>query len=424
MIVNHGIGGRWLYIIVITIMFFHWSCSTSKLGSENMNSRFSYGSDVINPEYALFHHSPDSSTLYFRIPEDALLFKNNVDHFEAGLKILWSVYPSYRSSVVVDSGSVEFSVRQSADIKPLNASFRLPMKREKGYVLRLEFVDLYRSVSAIRYLPLMEKGTISQQDFLLTDTSGIPLCRNIVRENESVKLVSGFPNEINWQVRCYFRNFPLAYLPFRVIDDPVFDMAADSFYTWKNDGSSALKLPRPGIYFFQTDTHSLRGFTLMCFDHEFPFVTKTKQLIEATRYLTTRKEYEQLKGSADQKAAIDKFWVEIGGNYERARGLIRAYYNRVQEANRLYTSYLEGWKTDRGMVHLIFGRPQSIYRDQETEQWSYANMPGFPDLMFVFRKMNNPFTDNDYALIRQPQYENVWYMAVDQWRQGRIVNDN
>jgi GWxTD domain len=44
--------------------------------------------------------------------------------------------------------------------------------------------------------------------------------------------------------------------------------------------------------------------------------------------------------------------------------------------------------------------------------------------LFIFRKMNNPFSNNDYALIRQPIYENVWYLAVDHWRQGRIVNDN
>ena len=121
---------------------------------------------------------------------------------------------------------------------------------------------------------------------------------------------------------------------------------------------------------------------------------------------------------------MDKFWLDVGGNYERGRGLIKAYYSRVQEANRLYTSYLEGWKTDRGMMHMIFGKPQSIYRDGETEQWTYNNMPGFPEMLFVFRKMNNPFTVNDYALIRQQSYENVWYIAVDQWRQGRIVNDN
>lgn len=410
-----------LFVVMATC---HISCTTARLSQENLSSRFSYGSDVLNPELSLFHHAPDSTSLFFRIPESGLLFKNNTDHFEARLRVHWAVYPSYRSTEVVDSGAVDFLVSQPSDNRPFSAAFRFPLKRAAGYVLRVAFEDMNRSVSAVRFMPLKEAGVLSQHDFLLCDSAGVPLCRNTVREGEPVKILSGTLAPATWKVRCYYRNFPLAYLPFRVIDDPVFDMASDSFFTWTFDTTARISLPRPGIYFFQSDTLSLQGMTIMCFDHDFPLVTKTVQLVEATRYLTTRREYEQLKYAKEQKAAIDKFWLEVGGNYERARVLIRAYYNRVQEANRLYTSYLEGWKTDRGMVHLIFGRPQSIYRDQETEQWSYANLPGFPDLLFVFRKMNNPFTDNDYALIRQPVYENVWYLAVDQWRQGRIVNDN
>ena len=126
----------------------------------------------------------------------------------------------------------------------------------------------------------------------------------------------------------------------------------------------------------------------------------------------------------NKKAELDAFWLEVGGSPERARGLIRAFYNRVQDANRAFTSYMEGWKTDRGMIYLVMGQPISIYRDAETEQWTYSGLVGFPDILFIFRKMNNPFSNNDYALIRQPVYENVWYLAVDHWRQGRIVNDN
>jgi hypothetical protein len=33
--------------------------------------------------------------------------------------------------------------------------------------------------------------------------------------------------------------------------------------------------------------------------------------------------------------------------------------------------------------------------------------------------VNNPFTDNDYALERSGAYKQNWYTAVDIWRQGR-----
>ncbi len=411
-----------LLLLIFPAVFFY-ACTGSRLSSENLNSRFSYGSDLLNPEFSLYHMSVDSSDLYFRIPENGLLYKADVNRFSALLSVRWTVYPSYSSGQILDSGTVIFQAHSPVSRGAFSGSFRFHLDRKAGVVVKLEFSDLNRQVSALRYQSITASGILSPQDFLVKDTSGTVLCRNIVRQNELVYVTAPYSG-VSWKVRCYFRNFPLAYLPFRVIDDPVFEMAGDSFFTANLSAGSALQLSRPGIYFIQEDTNTLYGLTLMCFNNEFPLVTQANQLLEATRYLTTRKEYEKLKAMPDAKDAVDHFWLETGGNYDRARMLIRSYYNRVQEANKLYTSYLEGWKTDRGMIHLIFGKPQSIYRDEETEQWAYNGIPGFPELLFVFRKMKNPFSNNDYALIRQPVYENVWFLAVDQWRQGRVVNDN
>ena len=400
------------------------ACSSSRLSSENLNSRFSYGNDLLNPEVALYHFSGDSSEIFFRIPDNGLLYKSNAGAFSASLAVRWSVHPSYSSKEIADSGTVLFVVNSAFASGAFSSSFRIGLKRQSNSVLKLEFADQNRQVNALRYLQVNRAGVLSSQDFLVTDTAGNALCVNTVREGMPFRIHAPFDINTVWKVRCYYRNFPLAYLPFRVIDDPVFEMAGDSFFTAQLDPTKDIVLKRPGIYFIQQDTSTLSGCTVMCFDDEFPKVTRAVQLLEATRYITTRKEYEKLKAMPDRKKAIDQFWLETGGNYDRARMLIRAYYNRVQDANLLYTSYLEGWKTDRGMIHIIFGKPQSIYRDEETEQWTYNGIPGFPELLFVFRKMNNPFTTNDYSLIRQPVYENVWFQAVDQWRQGRVVNDN
>jgi hypothetical protein len=34
--------------------------------------------------------------------------------------------------------------------------------------------------------------------------------------------------------------------------------------------------------------------------------------------------------------------------------------------------------------------------------------------------MNNPFSENDYMLQRNADFELPWYQAVNQWRQGQI----
>ncbi|CUS97606.1 GWxTD domain-containing protein [Candidatus Kryptonium thompsonii] len=38
------------------------------------------------------------------------------------------------------------------------------------------------------------------------------------------------------------------------------------------------------------------------------------------------------------------------------------YYSRVKYANEHFGHYLEGWKTDMGMVYIIFGPPSSVDR--------------------------------------------------------------
>ena len=134
------------------------------------------------------------------------------------------------------------------------------------------------------------------------------------------------------------------------------------------------------------------------------------------RYLTTKKEFNELLLQKNKKIAVENFWIEIAGNQSRAKSLIRKYYNRVQEANRLFTSYLEGWKTDRGLIYIIFGPPNIVYRMSDYERWIYGEAGNKLSLKFDFVKVNNPFTDNDYSLVKSPDYKEKWYHAVNYWR--------
>ena len=56
---------------------------------------------------------------------------------------------------------------------------------------------------------------------------------------------------------------------------------------------------------------------------------------------------------------------------ERARSLIKTYYSRVEKANEMFTSHVEGWKTDRGMISIIFIL-QAMLENQNAEVWYYV----------------------------------------------------
>ncbi|MPN51542.1 hypothetical protein SDC9_199190 [bioreactor metagenome] len=86
-------------------------------------------------------------------------------------------------------------------------------------------------------------------------------------------------------------------------------------------------------------------------------------------------------------------------------------------ANRLFTSYTEGWQTDRGMIYIVFGPPNIVYRSDDTESWIYGEENNFFSITFTFNKVKNIFCDNDYILQRAPVYKDNWFRAVDIWRQ-------
>ena len=41
---------------------------------------------------------------------------------------------------------------------------------------------------------------------------------------------------------------------------------------------------------------------------------------------------------------------------------------------------------------------------------------------FLFIKVQNPFSDNDFRLTRSPLLKNPWYNMVDNWRKGKIAD--
>jgi GWxTD domain-containing protein len=62
-------------------------------------------------------------------------------------------------------------------------------------------------------------------------------------------------------------------------------------------------------------------------------------------------------------AVVHHFWRDKMDS-TTAQKVAAKYYRRVRQANRLFTSYKEGWKTARGTFYVLFGPPDKvIYSD-------------------------------------------------------------
>jgi GWxTD domain-containing protein len=219
-------------------------------------------------------------------------------------------------------------------------------------------------------------------------------------------------------VGYYHRNFPIAVPPFLMSDNEKFRYLPDSLFIIDMTGgiTPLIRLDKEGFYHFQLDTANQEGITVFRFYDGFPEIMEPVRMLDPLRYLTTRKEFASLESSPDLKAAVDSFWIRNTGSPERAASMIRKYYMRIENANRHFTSYEEGWKTDRGLIYIIYGPPNVVYRQANIEKWIFGEEGNIMSTTFNFVKVSNPFTDNDYMLEKSTGYKESWYMAVNNWR--------
>lgn len=356
-------------------------------------------------------------------PDEYLYVRQAENRYQATVSIRLQLVESYDVPTRYDSALARFTLDMSEKGKARIFEVDLPVHRKGTILLETLITDEGKGASATFFTPFVELTPQSRQCFWAVQADGTPLFRDYLRAGDSIQLF--YRDTAVKTVWCHYyqRDFPLANPPFSFDQRDPFDYRADSVFRYDVREHPVLVLNRRGFYHFRIDTTRKEGFSLFRFRDDHPQVSEVDQLLEALRYLTTRKEFDELRSNPHPRQAVDGFWMERGGNEERTRLLIRKYYTRVQDANRFFSSYTEGWRTDRGMIYVVLGVPNTIYRSAQSETWIYGTVNNPVSINFFFTKVDNPFTENDYALSRSPIYEASWFRAVDVWRSGRVYNN-
>ncbi|TGD81200.1 GWxTD domain-containing protein [Hymenobacter wooponensis] len=256
------------------------------------------------------------------------------------------------------------------------------------------------------------------QSYILTDSLGHPLLRRYLRAGETFG-VSSYGTVQPLQTRRY----PLSSQPaLPPMSNPA-SLAQPRTLALTDSASftpgQAVQLSS-GLYLLRAGSNSSWS-GLLVEENSFPELTSADELIAPLTFLTTSAERKKLFDAPDPKKAIDKFWLDLaGGNQAVAKQLIRTYYGRVMEANRLFSAHKAGWLTDRGLLYLVMGPPESVYREVGQEQWVYRSNPERA-ATYTFRAKPSTFAPEHYELVRRPEYERLWYAAVEQWRKGITV---
>ena len=96
--------------------------------------------------------------------------------------------------------------------------------------------------------------------------------------------------------------------------------------------------------------------------------------IEQTRYVASGRQIKNMR-NADEDEREDEFlafWAKLDPTPATPKNeLMDEYYGRVAYANAHFRSYESGWKSDMGMVYIIYGPPDDI----ERHPWDVQNKP-------------------------------------------------
>ena len=148
----------------------------------------------------------------------------------------------------------------------------------------------------------------------------------------------------------------------------------------------------------------------------YPKFNKIEDLTGPLIFITTPDEYKQLLKVNGDKPAFDKVVLDITRDKDRARNFMRSYFQRIEQANRYFSAYKEGWKTDRGMIYTIFGVPDELGKNQGNEVWSYKSY----NVRFTFVKSGSVYNAENFILLRDKRFNEPWFSTVDLWRKSRF----
>ncbi len=87
-----------------------------------------------------------------------------------------------------------------------------------------------------------------------------------------------------------------------------------------------------------------------------------------------RKMWRDLNGDEERQRYIDWFWTRRDPDTrDDAHPFKEGFYQRVAMANQRFPDFPRGWRSDRGRVWIIIGKPDNIRTDMATEMtiWTY-----------------------------------------------------
>lgn len=381
---------------------------------------FSYKYDVnslVKCQYRLWELK-DSVVVFFKLTFDEKYAKEKQFHKKYTWAFDVKITSSYDTKNTLLEGTFSSNKYQIAENEYL-FSVQIPKITESSAYLFLAYFQDESGKILIEDIPLKIVGTeLYSENLAFYYKTEVPVFENFISKSDTFSIKSGFGNS-KTSIHYFKYNFAAALPPMATVNTGDQDVRLSPDSTLVVDCDSMIIPFKKGFYMLPSINKN-KSNRLMVIENRFPKVTKTRELIDPCIYIATDDERKGMKQSQKPKVKLDDFWLSLGQDKDFARKMIKNYYTKVQEANALFTLYKEGWKTDMGMIYIVFGKPDYVYKQDLKETWKYKSRPNIPSVNFIFNKKSGPLGCFFYELQNSDDYANVWYNTVELWRKGMI----
>jgi GWxTD domain-containing protein len=417
-------------VIFLFIAFFA-ACTkpaTKSATRKNLADLYNPSRTGIHPDFFINHINDSSSVLYIRIYPSELLFNqaNEAGKSLAKLKVFYELReltPDLGTGLFIDSVSIHKSLNKD---EVRNSFYTgLPVKAQAGkkYSMKVEITDEVRNTTSQTILIVDKLSKFGDQNFkVINARTGYPSFSRYFAPGELFSLQFNQFGFDSIFVDYYDLDRTLPRPAFSSVPEIPLKSFPDTSFIYSFNDTAQFELPIPGIYYFRVNRECKDGLSLYNFGESFPLAKTPDDLLGPLVYLTSSAEFRDIRMESNRKLAIDNFWLKLNPDVASARELIRVYYKRVYFSNIYFSSFKEGWKTDRGMIYIIFGPPKILEKKADSEKWTYYTKNGGNTAIFEFKRNENQFTNLDYQLERSPNSNSYWREAVEFWRKGKVYS--
>ncbi len=426
------------YIIILaSAIAVLYGCATVKnetYDPNDMSYLYNPLKNSIHPGYRIFHENDNISLLSVKLNKKDLFFSeaNSEGVPKASMILFYKLYNISQGRVAVDTGIFRISIRQERARR--DYTYNIPLEAPVGPKYEVEIVlrDAVRNKSVLGHVPFDKSNNYNRYNFKIRGHfNKYEIFNPVLDKNEFINIL--YPNgSADTLYIKYYKPFDdIPDPPSMLVPERELVLEQDGIITFPYSDTLPFMLPEKGVYHVMTDSNLVDGFTIFNFGKGFPGMNRPLTMIEPLIYLSNKEAVDEMLLHPNPKIALDEFWLGITGNVERSRELIRIYYSRVLYANFFFSSFREGWKTERGMIYIIYGPPDKVYKTADGEKWGYHQQvikSGWGTryrveddyLYFSFRRRENQFSNNNFVLLRSESITTYWEQAIRSWKSGIV----